>query len=364
MNGSETGPSETSKLVGKVAVATVAVLAIIAVGWLAITLTRFLMLVFAAIVFASIFDAMADHVVRYTRMKRPYALAAAIVVLLALFAGIFTLFGSQLAQQFDTITESIPPALSALDTLLRQLGFDSSLRDLLQQGSSDVSKILSQAGNYALAAGSGIADFVLVFVGAIFIASDPGVYRRGLLLLLPRRAEPVVDAAMDDASRGLRGWMLGQAVSSLLVAALTFAGLALLGVPAAGGLGLIAGLLDVIPMIGPIISGVPAVLLAFTVSPMTAVWTVVLFLAVQQLQGNFLQPMIQKQAVNVPPAVLLFAVVGFGILFGMLGVLLAAPLTVVSFVLVQRIYVRTLLGKKIEIAGEERGDAGELDREG
>jgi hypothetical protein len=128
---------------------------------------------------------------------------------------------------------------------------------------------------------------------------------------------------------------------------------AVLGVPASGGLGLIAGLLDVIPMVGPIIAAVPAVLLAFTVSPVTALWTIGLFLLVQQLQGNFLQPMIQKQAVDVPPAVLLFAVVAAGSLFGFLGVLLAAPLTVVVFVLVQRIYVRTLLGKDIKVAGRE-----------
>jgi predicted PurR-regulated permease PerM len=112
-------------------------------------------------------------------------------------------------------------------------------------------------------------------------------------------------------------------------------------------------LLDVIPMIGPIIAGIPAVLLAFTVSPATALWTLVLFLVIQQLQGNFLQPMIQKQAVDVPPAVLLFAVVAAGVLFGFLGVLLAAPLTVVVYVLVQRVYVKTLLGKDIKIAGAD-----------
>jgi predicted PurR-regulated permease PerM len=168
---------------------------------------------------------------------------------------------------------------------------------------------------------------------------------------MPHRAEDSVAAALDDASRGLSGWMVGQAVSSLVVAALTWGGLTLLGVPASGGLGLIAGLLDVIPMIGPIIAGVPAVLLAFTVSPATALWTIGLL--VQQLQGNFLQPMIQKQAVDVPPAVLLFAVVAAGLLFGFLGVLLAAPLTVVVYVLVQRIYVRTLLGKEIKVAGQD-----------
>lgn len=318
-----------------------------------LTLTRFLMLVFAAIVLSVIFDALARRVRRLTGMSRGLALTASVLVLLGVFIGVFVLFGTQLVQEFDTIRESIPRAMSELQRFLDRAGLGEPARNLLSQGSSDLSSLLSRAGGYVLAAGSGIADAVLVFVGAIFIASDPAVYRRGFLLLVPSNAEATADDALDDAGRGLRGWMIGQAVSSLVVAALTWAGLALLGVPASGGLGLTAGLLDIIPMIGPIIAGVPAVLLAFTVSPATAMWTVVLFLLVQQLQGNFLQPMIQKQAVDVPPAVLLFAVLAAGILFGVMGVLLAAPLTVVIYVAIQRVYVRTLLGKPIRIAGRD-----------
>src|SRR3546814_14184170 len=89
---------------------------------------------------------------------------------------------------------------------------------------------------------------------------------------------------------------------------------------------------------------------------MTALWTLLLFLAIQQLQGNFLQPMIQKQSVDVPLAVLLFALVAARMLFGFLGVLLAAPLTVVVYVLVQRTYVKTLLGQDIWIAGHDSLD--------
>ncbi len=347
------GGSDRPYRISHIAIATVAVIAIVGVAWLLVTLAGFLMLVFAALVLAAIFDAMARWVSRVTRMSRGFALALSVLALLGLFFAVFALFGAQLTSEFDTIRDSIPPALEQVRILLDRVGLGEPADDLLDQGSGDISKLAAQAGGYALAAGNGLANFVLVFVGAIFIASDPAVYRRGVLLLMPDRAEDTAAAALDDASRGLRGWMVGQAVSSLVVAAFTWGGLALLGVPAAGGLGLIAGLLDVIPMIGPIIAGVPAVLLAFTVSPATALWTIGLFLLIQQLQGNFLQPLIQKQAVNVPPAVLLFSVLAAGLLFGFLGVLLAAPLTVVLYVLVQRIYVRTLLGKDIKVAGRD-----------
>ncbi|MDT9600773.1 AI-2E family transporter [Sphingosinicella rhizophila] len=345
--------SDRSYTIGRVAAITVTVVAILGVAWLLVELSGFLMLIFGALVLAAIFDAVTRRVSMLTRMKRGYSLALSVLAVLAIFAGAFALFGTQLAGEFDTIRDSIPPAVEQVRMFLDRIGLGEPARDLLDQGSSDISALAARAGGYALTAGSGIANLVLVFVAAIFLASDPAVYRRGLLLLMPRRAEAPVAAALDDASRGLRGWMIGQAVSSLVVALLTWVGLAALGVPASGGLGLIAGLLDVIPMIGPIIAGVPAVLLAFTVSPATALWTIGLFLLIQQLQGNFLQPMIQKQAVNVPPAVLLFAVVAAGLLFGFLGVLLAAPLTVVIYVLVQRLYVRTLLGKEIEIAGQD-----------
>jgi len=347
------GAQDHAPRLGRIASATVTIVAVVGAAWLLVELAGFLMLVFAALVLAAIFDAMASWLIRATGMKRGFALTLSILGLLALFAGVFTLFGTQLAGQLDTIRDSIPPALEQVQAFLDRVGLGEPARDLFNQSSGNISQLAAQAGGYVLTAGNGLANFILVFVGAIFIASDPDVYRRGLLLLIPSRAEDTAAAALDDAARGLRGWMVGQSVSSLVVAAFTWAGLALLGVPASGGLGLIAGLLDVIPMIGPIIAGVPAVLLAFTVSPATALWTVGLFLLVQQIQGNFLQPMIQKHAVDVPPAVLLFSVLAAGLLFGFLGVLLAAPLTIVIYVFVQRIYVRTLLGKDIKVAGHE-----------
>jgi predicted PurR-regulated permease PerM len=329
------------------------ILIIVGFCWLIIELNRFLLLVFAAIVLGAVFDAITDWICRWTGISRSFGLAISIIGFLSVFVGAFALFGTQMASEFDTIRQTVPSAVEGLQGFLDSYGMGGAVTQLAELGSEDVSRIFSQAGGYALAAGSGVADLVLVMVGAIFMAINPGVYRRGFLLLIPSKTEPVVELALDDASKGLRGWMLGQAISSLLVGALTWAGLALLGIPAAGGLSIIAGLLDAIPMIGPIIAGVPAVLLAFTVSPLTALWTLLLFLGIQQLQGNFLQPMIQEHAVNIPPAVLLFAVLGFGLLFGFLGVILAAPLAIVSFIFVQRIYVKAILGKTINVGGED-----------
>lgn len=340
-------PTEHRHSAGSVATNTLIVISIVGLCWLIVELNRFFMLVFAAVVIAAVFDAIASWLCRKTGMGRSVALVISVVGMSALFAGAFVLFGSQIGREFDTIKDTLPQAMQGIESFLNRFGLGERVNELAQLGSEDLSKLASQAGGYALAASSGVADFILVIVGAIFLASNPATYRAGFLKLIPAKAERIVGETLDDTSKGLRGWMVGQAVSSLVVAALTWLGLMLLGVPAAGGLSIIAGLLDVIPMVGPVIAGIPAILLAFTVSPMTALWTLLLFLGIQQLQGNFLQPMIQKHAVDVPPAVLLFAVLAAGLLFGFLGVLLAAPLTIVVFVFVQRVYVGAILGKSV-----------------
>ncbi|WP_141696216.1 AI-2E family transporter, partial [Xanthomonas translucens] len=115
------------------------------------------------------------------------------------------------------------------------------------------------------------------------------------------------------------------------------------GVPVALGIGLLTALLDFIPIVGPIVAAVPAVLLGFTVSPQVALGALLVFVVLQQLEGHVLQPLIQARAVDLPPALLLFSLFGIGVLFGPMGVVLAAPLTVVLYVLVKHLYVHHAL---------------------
>lgn len=331
------------------------VLAIAAIALILYRMTSLLLLIFAAATIASIFSAARGGISRLTGLKGGLALAVAVLAVIGFLVGIFTMFGAQIARELDTIRERFPAALASAQAQLQAWGVEAeSIRRLVEQGAGDVSAIVSRAGGYALSAGSGLADFLLVLVGAIFLAAQPDLYRRGLVMLVPKSHEALVGQALDDSGQALQGWLRGQLLSMLAVATLTFTGLWLLGVPAALGLALIAGLLDFIPFVGPIIAAIPAIILAFLVGPSTALWTLGLYLLVQQIQGNILQPLVQRYAVDVPPAVLLFAVAGAGVLFGFLGILLSAPLTVVAFVLVQRLYVQAALGKDIKVVTDIR----------
>lgn len=122
-----------------------------------------------------------------------------------------------------------------------------------------------------------------------------------------------------------------------------------MGLQAPLALGLLAGLAEFVPMVGPIIGAIPALLLAFPRGNTTVLWALALFVASQQLKSNVITPLLQKRMVEVPPVLLLFADVAFGLLFGLLGVVIAAPLTLVAFVAVKKLHVRDALGQPTEI---------------
>ena len=129
-------------------------------------------------------------------------------------------------------------------------------------------------------------------------------------------------------------------------AILTFAGLMLLDVPLAFVLALIAGLLNFIPYIGAVVGAVPAIVIAFGQGPTQALWVVLLFLAIQTIEGYLLVPFIQQRTVQLPPALLIFSQAVFGTLFGILGLLLAPALMVVIMLAVQAVYLHDVLGDR------------------
>jgi predicted PurR-regulated permease PerM len=130
-------------------------------------------------------------------------------------------------------------------------------------------------------------------------------------------------------------------------------GLFAIGMPSALALGFLAGLSEFVPIVGPILSAIPALLLAFSEGGNMVFWVAGLYLLIQQLEGNVIMPLVQRKTVDLPPVVALFALVALGILFGPLGVLLGTPLTVVLYVAVNQLYVRDTLGEDAEIPGED-----------
>ena len=164
------------------------------------------------------------------------------------------------------------------------------------------------------------------FLG-LYLAAEPGVYFSGIRRATPRRYRATLDACAASAVRILRWWLLSQMLSMAAVGIIVTLGLWILGVPLAGTLGIIAALMTFIPNMGPILSVVPAALLAFAISPVKGLLTVALFILVHFLEGNILTPLLERQIVRLPPALTLTAQLLLAVIAGPLGLALAAPLT-------------------------------------
>ena len=252
-------------------------------------------------------------------------------------AALVAVFGATIKQQVDVLSEELPVAWRAFESSVGDLGLGDQLEQLVTSISTPGGGSLSGFGRTLLSFGSSLADLLVVLFAGIYLATQPSFYRSGIIKLIPPRRRKLADEAMVESERALRLWLKGQAIAMVIVGFLTGLGLWLLGVPSALTLGLLAGLLEFVPFVGPLIAAIPAILLSLIAGPETTLWVFILYLGVQQLEGNVLSPMIQQYVVDLPGVVLLFSLIGFGTMFGTIGVILAAPLAVVTLVLVKRL---------------------------
>lgn len=180
---------------------------------------------------------------------------------------------------------------------------------------------------------------VLVVFIAVYIAAEPDVYRRGLLLLFKPRTRARLDPVLTAIAAKLRRWLGTQAIAMLIIGTVTTILMMIIGVRAAVPLGVIAGLFEFIPNIGPTLSAIPAIAMAFADSPEKALVVVVAYWGIQFLENNLLIPYLMKEQLDLPPALTLMTQVVMAYVFGFLGLFVATPLLAAVFVAIQRLYV-------------------------
>lgn len=284
----------------------------------------------------------------------PRAVAAVLVlfVLLALLGGLFFLSWPTLRDQLMVIRRELPEAVADVERWARaqymavtgEVGrprpeLAEQLQDRLGREAVDIVAGALPLLNTVVGAVFGL--FVVVFAG-LYLSIEARLYLDGLTRLFPPRARPHIEKALREAGSDLRHWILGTAINMLVIGVATTVGLMLMDIPAALALGLIAGLLEFIPIYGPILSAVPAVAVALLLSPKDAFWVVVLYIAIQQLESNLLTPLVMKGAVRLPPALTILFGALMAVLFGFLGLLLAVPILAFTLALVRRLYVEEL----------------------
>src|SRR5215213_7144244 len=254
------------------------VLGLAALFFLVWQLRMLLLMLFGAVVIATIFRAVADAICRFTRLPSIVATILSVLIILGTLAGLIALFGAHVGAQLKTLRETLPAAWQALEQRIGDIGLSEQLDRLVATISTPGGGSLSGFGRTLLSIGSGIADLLVVIFAGIYLATQPNFYRAGAIKLVPPARRKVAAEAMLESERALRLWLMGQAIAMVVVGLMTGVGLWLLGMPSALVLGLLAGLLEFIPFAGPILSAVPAVLIALVVGPDMALAVVTLVL--------------------------------------------------------------------------------------
>lgn len=287
------------------------------------------LLVFAAIVGTIFLTAIADWLHQRLKIKRGLALSLFLVVSLGLLVLLGWLLGPNIADQFADLQVELP---RAAHSLLNQMQTHQWGQWLLRQspGSEQVANgfsfALTRIGGIVVSSATIFAGLVIVLSLSIYFSAEPEMYYNGVRRLVPEENRETFDACTGAVAQILRSWLVAKLISMTMVGVLISIGLAIVGVPLAGTLGIIAALMTFIPNVGPLISVIPAALLALAISPVRGLLALLVFAIVFTLEGYVVTPLLERNIVRLPPALTLAMQLLLATMAGPVGVALAAPL--------------------------------------
>jgi len=337
--------------VRRVLITVLVVACVAALFWVFRVAGRGVLTVGAGALGAVVLDALVRVVRRVLPVPRLAAFAILMVVLAGLGVGLSLWFGAAAIEQLDGLEQRIVQAWPRVQARLAESAWGRQALEELGR-ISPMEHVAGPLRDATVAALGGVGVALLVVVFAVYFAAAPGLYIESALHLVPLKRRARSRAVIEETGRALRSWLVARAISMAVVGVGTGVGLWIAGVPMPVVLGILAGLLSFVPNIGPLVAGVPGVLVALSESPTTALWAVAVYVGVQAIDNYVVTPLVNLRAVDVPPAVELGTQLVLGLIAGALGLLLATPLLIVVIVAVQMLYVQDVLGDPVPVLGE------------
>lgn len=293
-----------------------------------------LLTIFVAFIIAAAVDGPVDWLAK-KGVRRLLATAIVYAVAISVFASALYLIVPTLAQQVGILAVNLPSYLTKLGAnvqiIQEKIGIDA-LQNVLDKASNQLAGATSNIFGTAINIFGGIFSFIIIIVISVYLVANDKALKDFILSISPSEQQSYVLSLVERIQNKLGAWLRGQLVLMAIMGVLIYIGLTILGVKYALTLALLAGLLEIIPYLGPVLSAIPAIILAFMQAPILGVLTLLLFIVAQALENHLIVPQIMKRVVGLNPLVIIISLIVGAQLAGVLGATVAVPIAATASV--------------------------------
>jgi len=320
---------------------TVAIVALL-VGVILVARVAFnvLLMMLAGSLIAVYFHGFGDIIQRRTRWSRTWAMTASLIISFLVLGGLLWFMGAKIQVQIAQLSSTLPHTVSTFKAKLGETPVGQKILESVSGGNSD--SLMTTVQTFLGTSFGVLGDIYIILLLGVFFTASPSIYKKGILLLVPKPKKELGEHIMDRISISLKGWLKGMMVSIVLITVLISVALTIIGIPMTMVLGLITGILELVPNLGSLLAMIPGVLLALTISTNTAIVVALVYIVSQTITANIVTPLIQKKIINLPPALTLVSQLIMGTLSGALGIILAVPLLAIIIILIDELYVKKI----------------------
>ncbi|HYD63689.1 MAG TPA: AI-2E family transporter [Noviherbaspirillum sp.] len=303
------------------------------------------LVLFAGILIAVLLRAPTNWLVERGKLREGAALALSIAGFVLIIALLVYVFAFPMTEQVGQLLETLPRSMARMRQWIRQYEWAKPLQPMIAELSRlrfDF-QLLGRARGLISSTVAALGGAVVALFIGIYLAAQPRLYQRGVMHLLPRSRRPRAYEVMDEIGSVLRWWLVGRLVTMSVVGFAAGLGLWWLGVPLAFTLGVMTGVLEFVPYIGPIMAAAAPLMISFNIDPQLAIYVLLLYVGIQTAENYLLTPLVEQRAVALPPALVIFGTLLLAALAGPLGVVLASPLIATGIVAVKLLYVEDVV---------------------
>ncbi|MDB4921404.1 AI-2E family transporter [Mucilaginibacter sp.] len=299
-----------------------------------------LLMALAGCLISVYFHGLGDVIQRKTKWSHRISMVVSITGSFIILGFLLWFMGSKIQNQISDLSDTLPRTISNAKLKLAETPLGRKVLEAISGGGSD--KLFTTASQFFSTSFGVLGNMYIILFLGIFFTANPSLYKDGLILLIPPDQKDLTRNIIDRTSFTLKGWLKGTMISMVLLVILIPIGLSIMGIPLALVLGLLAGLLVIVPNFGSFIAMIPGVLLALTIGTDTAIIVAFIYIGVQTLVQNIIAPIVQKRIINLPPALTIIGQLVMGVLGGAMGIVMAVPALAIVMILVDEIYVKKI----------------------